>query len=242
MPDDMDSALPEDEHMIKEFFATRGTTGLAVNYNKTTMYRIGSLSRSKAEIYTKCPCKVTDIGINVLGVEVRSDDTESIQENYTPILRKIDSIFEAWFRRNLLLEGKINIVNTLVASLFVYKMMVLPNLPNAIHQQIEEKISKFLWNGKRPKIPLKDLQLPQHHGGLKLVDLRKKEISLKVSWIKEVIKDPHLANLMYAAIENPIGDVIWSSNLKESDVEKVFVKCNNQFWIDVMKAWCKFNF
>ena len=242
--DDMDTALPAESEVINEVFQTlewfRSISGLSVNYDKTTLYRIGSLKKSKAELYTTKNVNWTEHGINVLGVDVRSDDKEALECNYNPILHKIDNIFAMWSRRNITLTGKVNIVNTLVASLFVYKMMVLPNISNSLIARIEQKISNFLWNQKKPKIALKTLQLPKNKGGMGLVDLRKKEISLKATWISAISSDPHLTNIIYSALNIPVKDLIWSCNLRPSDVEKF--ETNNIFWRDVLKAWSEVNF
>ena len=131
--DDMDSTLKASkscvQNFIKELDKFEACTGLTVNYEKTTMYRIGSLRDSKAEYYTGKPLRWSSGRINVLGIEVCENESEAIEANYKPLLAKIDTIFRSWSKRNLSLEGKINIVNTLVASQFVYKMQVLPKIP-----------------------------------------------------------------------------------------------------------------
>ena len=73
-------------------------------------------------------------------------------------------------------------MNALCASLFVYKMLVLPYIPNEIVRTTEQIFQDFLWKGVKPKVAIKMLQKDKKSGGLNLVDLRNKDISLKVKW------------------------------------------------------------
>ena len=51
-------------------------TGLLLNYDKTSIYRIGSLRNSRAKLYTKVEFKWTNEPITVLGVKM-SNNTKS---------------------------------------------------------------------------------------------------------------------------------------------------------------------
>ena len=93
---------------------------------------------------------------------------------------KTATILEQWKHRQLSLEGKILIVNTLIASLFVYKMTVLPTMPDCYIKEIYALINKFIWNGRKPKITLAQLQKNIDCGGLKLVKFENKDAALKI--------------------------------------------------------------
>ena len=74
------------EENMRQFMHTldwfQSISGLSVNYEKTTVYRIGSLKNSNAKYYSERPLNWTSEGINVLGVDVRSSDTEAVKINY----------------------------------------------------------------------------------------------------------------------------------------------------------------
>ena len=70
-------------------------------------------------------------------------------------------------------------VNTLVASLFVYKMMVLPIIPKHIVKHIDNIVRNYIWNGKKSKIAYNILQNPKKEGGLNLINITKKDKALK---------------------------------------------------------------
>ena len=244
--DDMDSSLKADKQCLHEFFNTldwfKDNTGLTINYDKTTIYRFGSLKDADAKFYSSRPVQWSSEGINVLGVDVCVTDEAALLKNYLPIINKVDSIIKAWERRNITLEGKVNIVNALIGSLFVYKMMVLPTIPRNIVVKIEKKLENFLWNGKKPKISMKTLQMSKEQGGLKLLDLTKKDASLKITWVRLLDRDPHFAKLAYENICPGFDHNIWFCNMHEADVEDLLKTEKNAFWCDVVKAWCRINF
>ena len=130
--DDMDVSTTAKEQNLKKLFEVfdrcERQIGLKVNYDKTTVYRIGSLRNTDAIFYTKRQLNWTNEPINVLGIWI-DHNTEITQElNYRPLIEKTKAILTQWQRRNLSLLGKIMIINTLVASQFVYRMTVLPTI------------------------------------------------------------------------------------------------------------------
>ena len=116
--DDMDIFSLCNQHALKEIFNElerfRKQSGFTVSYEKTTLYRIGSLRHSNAQI---------NGDINVLGTTITHEDLT--QENYKGLVDKTRQILNAWHHRGLSLIGKVHVVNTLIASLFVHKMMVI---------------------------------------------------------------------------------------------------------------------
>ena len=125
-------------------------------------------------------------------------------------------------------------INSLIASLFVYKMMVLPCIPPKVVEAVNGAIIKYLWNGHKPKIPLEVLQLNRTEGGLQLVDLVRKDDSLKVSWVCMIWDGQYPEKIPHQTLHE-IGKCIWMCNLAAKDVE-VVCSTTNQFWKDVFKG------
>ena len=240
--DDMDMYLLGGEKSLNAVFQTiehfKKRSGFRINYEKTTIYRIGSIKKSLAKLYTKNDVRWTNEGINVLGVEIRHDTKSLMSANNSSLLNKSNSIMKSWGNRSLSLFGKIQVINTLVASLFVYKMSVLPMLSTSYIARINTMIENFLWDSKKPKIKLSILQGSRADGGAGLVNFKIKDIALKASWVKIIQTDSFLAELAYRKLGN-IGNVIWKTNLKSDDVYKVF---GHGFWPDVLAAWSCYNF
>ena len=172
--DDMDVAMENDQEtldrVLQHIHDFHYHTGFLLSYEKTTIYRVGSLRKSDTKLYTEADIRWTSDSINVLGVDIHADEKKLMQLNYQKVTDRVDDILKLWSKRQLSLLGKVNIINTLIGSLFVYKMAVLPKLPESYIKQLNAKMNNFLWNGHRPKIPLRVLQSDKHDGGVKLID------------------------------------------------------------------------
>ena len=141
--------------IISTFNNIEVNTGLKINYDKTTIYCIGSLKDSNAQLYTSKNFAWSDGDINVLGVNITNGDPTSDALN--ECIDKMETTCAHWYHRQFTLIGKILIINTLCSSLFVYKMLVLPSLTKAEVKRIYNIINDFIWKGWRTKIPLKTL-------------------------------------------------------------------------------------
>ena len=183
------------EAIQKELDCFRLQSGFTVSYDKTTMYRIGSLRHSNAQMYDLDQFKWSNEDITVLGVTVAHEDI--VDKNYQSIIQKTSKTLNAWYNRGLSLIGKVQVVNTLVASLFVYKMMVLPIIPRPIEKRIDNMIREFLWGGKKAKIAYATLQNSKEDGGLCLVNLSKKDMALKTTWPKILAQEIEYAGMVY---------------------------------------------
>ena len=158
-------------------------TGLKVSYDKTVLYRIGSIAHTNAKVYTVKNVKWTNSPINSLGIDL-FQTKEEMKINFNKIVLKLRTVSNLWFYRSLTLMGKIQVINTLMASLFVYKLDALPLIPSDIVQEVEKTFEEFLWKGKRAKLPLKILQKEKKYGGLGLVDITMRQQAFHIGWVK----------------------------------------------------------
>ena len=241
--DDTDVASPFEEDnlnkIIQIFDEFQRNSGFTLNYDKTTIYRLGSLRNTNAKLYTQKPLNWSNEPFNVLGVWISDNVDELITMNYDPIITKVQEVLGMWSNRSLSLMGKITVINSLVASLFVYKIMVLPFIPTSYVKKFENIVTTFLWNGKKPKIPLRILQLSKKSGGMNLINLRSREISLKCTWIQIIESDARTMELASYVLNTKINGDIWKCNLNKRDVREAF---EPSFWRDVLEAWSYVNF
>ena len=134
-------------------------TGCSINYEKTTIYRVGKYNEAVSQVYTIKDMRVETEGINVLGIDIEQDSEKMVQRNYDVLIKKANSVLMSWGNRQLSLYGKIVVVNTLVASLFVYRMYILPRISPVIVKKLEKLIENFIWNGRRLKINEKNFRI-----------------------------------------------------------------------------------
>ena len=243
--DDMDCYTKGNEQCLEALFeeleSFRCCTGLTVNYEKTSVYRMGSLRDSNAKYYVQKALYWTNDPVNVLGVQVCYDNDLALQVNYQPLIEKTRAILENWTRRKLSLLGRISIVNTLIASQFVYKMTVLPNIPVRLQRSLDEIIIKFIWNNSKPKIALSILTSAKRNGGAELVNFQKKQQSLKITWIKILQSNEQFKSMVLRHFKVNFGDDLWRCNLSKQHVE-CCIDSKHLFWSQVMEAWCDYNY
>ena len=119
--DDLDLYLPFDQNVINTIFHTltdiEASTRLKVSYEKTTLYRIGSLAGSEAKCYTERKVKWENCTVNMLGINI-ANDPQKLDQNFDSVIEKVEAVTKIWYYRSLTLMGKILVINTLTASLF----------------------------------------------------------------------------------------------------------------------------
>ena len=126
----MDVMLAKSEESLNSVFENiesfHASTGFTLSYDKTSLYRVGSMKRSKAKIYTTSEVNWAD-RINVLGIQIEPTEQETTHINYESVILKTEAVLKSWENRNVSLLGKVNIVNTLVGSLYVYNVTIRQN-------------------------------------------------------------------------------------------------------------------
>ena len=241
--DDLGIVLDHDQaswnETMQELLSFQNCTGMRINYEKTVIYRLGSLRKTNAKFYTVHKMHWSDKPINMLGITLADNHDEIVRLNYEPLIRKAESILNLWLNRNLSLFGKILIINSLVASLFVYKFTVLPTMPEKYRTQLEELFKKFIWNGGKQKIPLEILKGLKQDGGAGLVDLRKREESLKLQWVVKLEDSKILEACVNEMLKNRLGRDVWKLQATPGDLKRIFPFQN--FWTEILVAWTKLN-
>ena len=155
-------------------------------------------------------------------------------------MKKVETTLQIWKMRDLSLTGKIQIVNSLIASLFIYVWAVIPMMPIEVHEKLIKIVNEFLWNGKRPKISYRILSGNKQDGGAGLCNFQNREKALKLQWLWKAHDNTLLQQFALASIASPIGMDVWCVNLAQHDFTSLFPKIN--FWVDVLKIWNELNY
>ena len=222
-------------NLLEMFDQFHDHSGLAINYEKTSLYRIGSMKHAIPRLYTQKNISWEDVGINVLGTLVTHKN--AAMANYEAAIVKGRSVLNSWKRRSLSVIGKVTVFNTLVASLLTHRMQVLPKIPSTIISQLNTMTSEFIWNG-RSKIPMWILKCPKKDGGLNLADISIRDKAQKISWIQKLKADPKCADLAYQLMNYTLKHDIFKCNLKTEDIKHL--KIESDFWKSVLEAWSEY--
>ena len=121
-------------------------------------------------------------------------------------------------------------------------MSVLPKMHDKSIKQMNSIFENYLWNGKKPKIQLSNMQLSKKSGGLGLTNLCWKDMSLKILWISILNQDEKLANLVYLFMPEGLNQDLWKCNIRRDDTHYLFERMKNVFWYEVIEAWASVQF
>ena len=176
-------------------------------------------------------------------MHIPCDGSLDCNDNWDSIICKVKNVANNWANRNATLYGKILIVNTLIGSLFVYRLSTILLLTDKQIGEVEKLLRDFIWNGKKPKISMVLLKKKKDQGGLRLVDMEAKQNTLRVAWIFKLINSSNtfLQQSLYINIEpeQNLNIIIWKCNMKPRDMKKHFGI--NTIWSQIIFAWSKIN-
>lgn len=113
--------------------------------------------------------------IKYLGINISKDPSNLSQVNFDPISIKIKSDLHRW---NLIpflsLNSRISAIKMNVLPRLLYLFRNLPiKIEDNQFKEWDKWISRFLWQGKKPRIKFSTLQLRKDKGGLALPNLKK---------------------------------------------------------------------
>ena len=203
-------------------------TGLKINYDKSSIYSIGTAKPFECESkFVWDPGKMEILGINV---------KNSTKSNYDILLQKAEIVCKNWYYRQLSLTGKVMIINTLVASIFVYTMQIECGPGKQCIKYFESLIHRFLWKGKKAKVNLELLKCAKANAGLKLVDLYAKNLSLKVAWLFK--EDEYSLTILNLIMPKCMGRRFWDYTLSPRDIHKFLEMIDvHPFWKEICTLW-----
>ena len=207
---------------------------MRINYEKSTIYRIGSLKDTNAKFYSHKKLLWTNEPVCILGLYVSHDKKQMLTQNLDPVIEKAEAILKMWYNRGLSLLGKILTVNTLVSSLFTYKFAVMANIPEKYFQRIESMITQYIWDERKPKLSLKILQGLKRDGGLGLIDMRTKAMALKAQWIERVLKDDAWKSIANLFLKRKMIPEFWETHIAPNHLDKYMW---TSFWKEAKEAW-----
>ena len=142
------------------------------------IYTIGSAKESKNRLYLKRKFKWGKEKIDTLGFIILLDDLNMKQNDYQNVLEKAAYVISTWKYQSLSLASKIEVVNSLICSLFTYRMQILLTISSNLESKITELLCNFIWNVRKPKIRYKWLCLAKEEGGRKLANIAARDKAL----------------------------------------------------------------
>ena len=105
--------------------------------------------------------------------------------NYTSATETSKKLLVNWRKRVLTPLGKIK---TFILSQFTHLFTVIPSPSKEFIKELNEMFFRFIWGDKPDKIKQIFITQDDKDAGLRMVDLDKYIISLKLSWKNRIVK------------------------------------------------------
>ena len=139
------------ENVVYELNVFQKCTGMLINYEKTEVYRMGSIRDTNAMFYAGRKLNWTNDPIRILGFVISYDVDQLVELNIAPLISKSKAILARWQKRDLSLSGKVQIINSLVASMYVCRLAVLPTLNESTIKPLSKCLKNSYGMVKEPK-------------------------------------------------------------------------------------------
>ncbi|CAI5636845.1 unnamed protein product [Oreochromis niloticus] len=146
-------------------------SGYKVNVTKTQILAFNYLPSE--EVKNKFKLNWTAKQIKYLGVTVTKQLSDLLKTNYDRLTTQIKHDLNRWSTLTLDFSARITTIKMSILPRLLYLFQSLPvKIPVEKFKDWDRLISRFVWNGKRPRIKYTTLQLSRKQGGVGLPNLK----------------------------------------------------------------------
>ncbi len=166
--------LPPFLQLVNKF---SGASGLMLNVTKCEIMCLYDSNKIML-----CDIPIKNI-IKYLGIHITKNLTERQELKFSPKLKKAQSIFNNWLRRDLTIIGRVMLTKVEEVSRFIYPTLSL-FVQDSTCKKNNDLFIQFVWRSKHHHLIKEILQGPRNEGGFELLDFFYFNYTFKVKWLR----------------------------------------------------------
>uniref|UniRef100_A0A670JS00 Reverse transcriptase domain-containing protein n=1 Tax=Podarcis muralis TaxID=64176 RepID=A0A670JS00_PODMU len=176
------------EEVLKELEQFGEVAGFKLNKKKTKMITKNMDPNTIEKVQQQSQIEVVK-KVKYLGIWVTSKNIDLFKNNYDPVWNKIKRDLEVWGRLKLSFWGRINSIKMSVLPRLLFLFQTIPIIKGGrVFGEWQRAISRYVWQGKKPRIQFKLLTDIKERGGFALPDLKLYYEASCLCWLKDWVK------------------------------------------------------
>uniref|UniRef100_A0A3B1J8B1 Reverse transcriptase domain-containing protein n=1 Tax=Astyanax mexicanus TaxID=7994 RepID=A0A3B1J8B1_ASTMX len=184
--------------------------------------------------------------IKYLGINLPKDLSQLSEKNFGPLFARIKSDIRRWDVIPFLgLISRVESIKMNILPRFLYLFQALPiGIPANTFKEWDKIISRYIWQGRKPRIRLRTLQLPKKVGGMALPNLEKYYLASQTRPLIYMCdpnytarwKDIEASTIKDPPIQALLGDQELAKN-KIENIKNPYIKTPLITWVKVTKKY-----
>lgn len=171
------------------------STGAKINIEKSEILCIGNSTLSNEDL-ARLKFRECDDVVKILGVYLGTNKSKCAFKNWKDKVSKIKSLLGFWSKRELTIQGRCTVINSLVMSKLWYVLSVF-SIPDDIRNEIQKACVKFLWHNGANLVSYQTIIGLKSNGGLKLPDIHLKKMAFRLKFLARFLNDDYNAMWKY---------------------------------------------
>ncbi|CAG2191734.1 unnamed protein product [Mytilus edulis] len=223
--------------VFKVFDLYSKATGAKINRQKSEILCVGKGDLSPVE-KQEYGLQVCDNNVQLLGVYVGKNRNICDDLNWKEKISKLKSLLNIWLQRQLTLQGRVVVVNTLMMSRFWYTLFV-SSIPEWAYNEIKIVCVNFVWNKRSHLVKYNVIINHKCNGGLQLVDMKCKIHAFRLKFLGRLINDEYdvLWKHTFLYFVSKIYNMNLGLEVLFMQVPHCELKCLPIVYIEMLEAW-----